>query len=138
MVNVPRVKGYWVAIAIFMLGVAAGGGSSYAYAQHQYTRLFRDRPDLLELRRLGALSHRLGLDERQRERVRSIMDHHGDARRELMGDLFQRCGDRLRAEEIQIDGEIRAVLDSDQQRRYDALAAERRGRVGFGMGRIPR
>src|SRR4051794_13321916 len=128
MVNQTRVKGYAVLLSVFMLGAFAGGGTAYAVAQHRFARLIGDHPRFFETRRIGAISHRLGLDGDQRERVRAVMDRHFAERQKLEREMYERCGDALRATESQMDDEVRAVLEPDQRARYDQLAKERRAR----------
>ncbi len=82
---------------------------------------------MFEHRRLGALSHRLDLDDAQEDKVRVIMAKSGQARRELTRAMMDRCGDPLRAQKAQMDAEIRALLRPDQQTRYDALVKDSNG-----------
>ena len=96
MANDRKLKGYALIIVTFLLGVATGGGVSYASMQHHIARMFRDRPEL-ENRRLGALARRLDLDESQRDRVHAVMERYGADRRALTRDMFERCGEKLKA-----------------------------------------
>jgi Spy/CpxP family protein refolding chaperone len=132
MANDRRLKGYALLIATFLLGVATGGGASYASMQRHYARMFRDRPDLLEGRRLGALARRLDLDDSQRDRVRSIMERYGNDRRALTRDMFERCGEKMKAAQDTLDSDIRRTLRPDQYPRYEELVKERREHFGFG------
>ncbi|HEX3596877.1 MAG TPA: hypothetical protein VHU80_17330 [Polyangiaceae bacterium] len=132
MPNERRVKGYALIGATFLLGVATGGAAAYASLQRHYAHLFRDRPDMLETRRLGALAHRLSLDDGQRDRVRMIMEKYVEDRRRLTREMFAQCGDKVRAAQDTLDRDVEATLRPDQIPRYEALAKERRERVGFG------
>ena len=132
MANERRFKGYALLIATFLLGVATGGGASYASMQRHYARMFRDRPDMFESRRLGALARRLDLDDSQRDRVRAIMEKYSDDRRALTRDMFARCGEKMKAAQDALDNDVRRTLRPDQVSRYDALAKERREHFGFG------
>ncbi len=116
-----KLKGIGVFILVFALGVLFGGAGSRALLQRRYAVMFRDRDKVFQLRRLGALSHRLDLDDAQETRVRDIMSKYADKRRELTRDIIDRCGAPLRDQKTQLDGEIRAVLRADQQTRYDKL-----------------
>jgi Spy/CpxP family protein refolding chaperone len=132
MANDRRLKGYALLIVTFLLGVATGGGASYASMQRHYARMFRDRPDLLEGRRLGALARRLDLDDSQRDRVHAIMERYSNDRRALTRDMFVRCGDKMKAAQDALDNDIRRTLRPEQVSRYEALAKERREHFGFG------
>lgn len=131
MANERRLKGYALLIATFLLGVATGGGASYASMQRHYARMFRDRPDMVD-RRFGALARRLDLDASQRDRVRAIMDRYSDDRRALTRDMFARCGEKMKAAQDALDDDIRRTLRPDQMSRYEALAKERREHFGLG------
>jgi hypothetical protein len=123
-----RLKGYGALLLVFVLGMLLGGAGSRAMLQRRYARLFRDRFSVFEHRRLGALSHRLDLDDTQEDKVRGIMAKYGQERRELTRAMLDRCGDPLRAQKAQMDAEIRALLRPDQQSRYDALVKDSNSR----------
>ena len=123
-----KLKGYGALLLVFVLGMLLGGAGSRAMLQRRYARLFRDRFSVFEHRRLGALSHRLGLDDTQEDKVRGIMAKYGQERRELTRAMLDRCGDPLRAQKAQMDAEIRALLRPDQQSRYDALVKDSNSR----------
>jgi len=128
-----KLTGYAALVAIFVLGAATGGAASYAMMQRHYARMFRDHPgEMMDGRRLGALSRRLDLDSTQRDRIRAIMERHGDERRRLTREMFERCGDSLRAAQGAIDDEVRQTLRPEQVPRYDAVVKERHERFGFG------
>jgi hypothetical protein len=124
-----RLKGFGALLLVFVLGLLIGGAGSRALLQRRYARLFRDRFSVFEHRRLGALAHRLDLDDAQEEKVRAIMAKYGHERRELARAMLERCGEPLRAQKAQMDGEIRAVLRPDQQSRYDALIKDSNGKI---------
>jgi hypothetical protein len=119
-----RLKGFGALLLVFVLGLLIGGAGSRALLQRRYARLFRDRFSVFEHRRLGALSHRLDLDDAQEDHVRLIMGKYGQERRELTRAMLDRCGDPLRAQKAQMDSEIRALLRPEQQTRYDQLVKD--------------
>jgi hypothetical protein len=125
MASEPRWKGYAALAAAFVLGAAAGGGVAFGATQHRYARLLGERPGFFEARRAFALSRRLGLNASQQDRVRGIVEQHAERRRQLEREVFERCGDSLRAEQAAVDTEIRAVLEPDQQKRFDQMAKRR-------------
>lgn len=116
-----KLKGIGVFVLVFALGVLTGGAGSRALLQRRYAALFKDRPAVFEHRRLGALSHRLDLDDAQEDRVRVIMSKYSEKRRELTRDIMERCGAPLREHKAKLDAEIRTVLRPEQQTRYDKL-----------------
>jgi hypothetical protein len=123
-----KLKGYGAMLLVFVLGVLAGGAGSRAMLQRRYARLFRDRFSVFEHRRLGALSHRLALDDAQEDKVRGIMAKYGQERRELARAMYDQCGEPLRTQKAQMDSEIRALLRPDQQTRYDELVKDSNAR----------
>ena len=123
-----KLKGYGALLLVFVLGLLAGGAGSRAMLQRRYARLFRDRFSVFEHRRLGALSHRLALDDAQEDKVRGIMAKYGQERRELARAMYDKCGEPLRTQKAQMDSEIRALLRPDQQIRYDALVNDSNAR----------
>jgi len=116
-----KLKGYGALLLVFVLGILLGGAGSRAMLQNRYRNMFRDRGALFESRRLGALAHRLKLDDSQEDRVRDILGKYGKQRRVLSREIMDRCGAPLHAQKVQMDGEIRALLRPDQQTRYDQL-----------------
>ena len=119
-----KLKGYVALLLVFVLGLLCGGAGSRALLQRRYARLFKDRFAVFEHRRLGALSHRLDLDDAQEDSVRQIMSKYGQQRRQLSRDILDRCGGPLRAQKNQLDAEIRALLRPEQQARYDELVKD--------------
>ncbi|MET0795459.1 MAG: hypothetical protein ABW061_28330 [Polyangiaceae bacterium] len=116
-----KLKGIGVFVLVFALGVLAGGAGSRALLQRRYAAIFRDPNSMFERRRLGALSHRLHLDDAQEDKVRVIMSKYRDKRRDLTRDIMDRCGAPLREQKTQLEAEIRTVLLPEQQTRYDKL-----------------
>lgn len=123
MVNAKRYKAYGALAGVFLLGGVAGGASAWALSQRELRSvLSADRA--FESRRLAALSRELGLSDSQRERIDAIFRKHHDERRELTRDVFERCGEPLRAHRSKLHAEIREVLTQEQRERYDALVRE--------------
>ncbi len=87
-----RLKGYSALLLVFVLGILLGGAGSRALLQRSYARILRGDGVLFENRRLGALSHRLKLDDTQRERVRDVLGKYGKQRRVLSREIMIRCG----------------------------------------------
>jgi len=122
-----KLKGYGALLLVFLLGILLGGAGSRAMLQRHYRAMFREH-GAFDYRRLGALSHRLKLDEAQEDRARDILGKYGKQRRDLTRSIMDRCGGPLRAQKAQMDSEIRALLRPDQQARYDQLLKDSEGR----------
>ena len=116
-----KLKGYAALVLVFVLGILIGGAGSRAMLQRRYRAMFRDRGAVFENRRLGALAHRLKLDDAQEDRVRDILGKYAKQRRDLTREIMDRCGAPLHAQKSRMDSEIRALLRPDQQTRYDQL-----------------
>jgi Spy/CpxP family protein refolding chaperone len=116
-----------------MVGGIAGAAGATAWVERGYAELLSDeRREQREVRRLRALSRELDLSAAQEDKVRSIMQAHRAEHRRLTREMFERCGEPVRKHKETIDAEIRAVLDPQQQQRFDELAALHRERFLFG------
>jgi len=116
-----KLKGYGALLLVFTLGILLGGAGSRALLQRRYESIFREPGDMFERRRLGALSHRLKLDDAQQDRARDILGKYRKQRRALTREIMTRCGEPLRAQKAELDGELRTLLRPEQQERYDRL-----------------
>jgi len=134
-----KLKGYGALLAVFLLGILLGGAGSRAMLQRHYARIFRDPNAMGDYGRMGALSHRLKLDDEQEDRVRSILGKYRKQRRSLTREIMDRCGAPLRAQKSEMDGEIRTLLRPEQQTRYDQLIKDSEGRPppGGPLERLP-
>ncbi len=134
MMDRAKLRGYGALLLVLVLGILLGGAGSRALLQRRYARLFKDRFAVFEHRRLGALSRRLELNDAQEDSVRAVMSKYGQQRRQLTREIMDRCGAPLRAQKAQMDGEIRTLLNPDQQARYDALIRDSNSRPNPGDG----
>lgn len=131
-----HVKGYAVLAGVFLLGAVAGGGASYAYVERHYAEMLARDDRGVDDRRLRALGRQLDLSQEQRARIREISERHRSERRELMRSVMERCGNPLAEHRQKLEGEIRAVLSPEQQRRYDSILERQRERfMPGGRGR---
>ncbi len=127
-----KVVGYLILAAVFLLGAAAGGGATYAYAQKRNAAILRDDGRELEGRRLSALARRLALDPEQEGRVAAILARDREESRTLSHAMFERCGQPLRDHKAEVDAAIRDVLRPEQLKKFDGLREGRRDRMWFG------
>jgi Spy/CpxP family protein refolding chaperone len=120
-----------VLIAVFAVGSLAGGGGAYAWLRRDDINGVEEH-GLRNPRRLRALERALDLTAAQRERVQAILAQSGDQRRRLAQEMFERCGEGLRAQHDAVSAQIRAVLTPEQQARFDVIDAQQRERFPFG------
>jgi Spy/CpxP family protein refolding chaperone len=127
-----RARGAAVLVAVFALGAVAGGGGTYAWLRRDDAAGSDDDRVARGPRRLRALERALDLTPAQRERVGAIMVQSGEQRRQLAQEMYERCGDGLRARHDAVSAQIRALLTPAQQARFDVIAARQRERFPFG------
>ena len=133
MVMSPKLKIYGIVLGIFVLGASAGGAAGYAVAsKHLAEVLGDDRPGLGDARRFEAMARELDLTRDQRQRVRSIMEHHRDENRYLTRAMLEKCGEDMRELRQRVDEEIREVLDPEQEKRFKDLTEKRGKRFPLG------
>jgi Spy/CpxP family protein refolding chaperone len=133
MVISSKLKIYGMVLGIFVLGAGAGGAAGYAVAsKHVAEVLGDDRPEAHEKRRFEALAKELDLTREQRKQVRGIMERHRETNRQATKAVFEKCGDDLRVLRERVDGEIRVVLDEQQQKRFGELMEKRGKRFPLG------
>ena len=129
----PRLKGYSIVVSVFLVGAIAGAAAATAWVERGYADLVNDdRRDQREARRLRALSRELEFSSEQEKKVRSIMQSHREEHGRLTREMFERCGESVRKHKATIDAEIRAVLQPEQQKRFDELATLHRERFLYG------
>jgi hypothetical protein len=83
------------------------------------------------------LTHQLSLSGEQSARIRSILEQRRGVVRHMHRDLREQARRRFVEEQGSLRTEIRAVLNAEQQAKFDALVS--RGPEGFwpGPGRFP-
>ena len=132
MIDRAKLKGIGALLLVFALGALIGGAGSRVVTQRQMRRIFQDPPAMFNARRLGALSRRLDLNDSERANVAAVMAKYGEQRRTLAREIMDRCGAPLRAQKLQMDAEIRALLSPEQQARYDKLVKDSDSRPHHG------
>jgi Spy/CpxP family protein refolding chaperone len=114
-----RLKIWLVVMGVFALGCVTGASVDSLYrlrASGQETRTARGKEDLFE-----SLKRDLNLDDHQATEIRAILDQTRSDYRALRAEVRPRY-DALRQN---ARSRIRALLTPEQQRRFDAKAAER-------------
>ncbi len=123
----PRRRGYLILLGVFLLGALSGGSMAYAWWQRSFATLIAEEPsEARDLRRLRAFAHELELDEDQQEAVRQIVEKFRPERERRARRMFDGCGQPLLRLKDEMDSEIRKVLRTDQQPRFDELRQRRR------------
>ncbi len=126
MVKVLNLKSYAIALLIFVLGAVAGAAAWHAVVEHDERELAAGGFEGFERRRLRALARKLELSDEQTERVRAILREDRDARRKLTEEVFERCGEPLGLHREKSDARIRALLNPEQQKRFDEFVRDHR------------
>ncbi len=122
MVNRTNIKALLVLVGVFAGGTGTGAAAMLAWSHHRMVGFLERGGSPHNDQRMRALQHALGLTAQQRTSIASILERQAPERRRLMGEMMQKCGDPVRSHKAQVDAEIRAVLNPDQQQRFDQLA----------------
>jgi Spy/CpxP family protein refolding chaperone len=131
----PRVKGAVVLVLAFLLGAVTGGVALSLYQMHAgwwwHARADGARFQQYLLRRL---TRELDLRPDQRDRVEAILRDSGVEFAQLREEIRPRFREiRTRTRE-----RIRAVLDANQQQKFERLTAEGAGSTGWWGVQRPR
>ncbi|MDE2292231.1 MAG: hypothetical protein KGL53_09120 [Elusimicrobia bacterium] len=103
----------WRFAAVFVLGAAAGAGAMLL------PRVLRPSPQRRFARMVDRFSSELKLRPDQKEKVEAVFE----ARRKRADELHAQFQSSFEALRSSTTADIRAVLDPDQQARFDALRA---------------
>jgi len=126
MVKSLGLRTYLIALVIFLLGGVAGAGISHALSERSQRDLVAGGFDGFERRKVRALKRKLDLSDEQVESVRRILREDREKRRKLTEEVFERCGVPLERHRGEVDERIRAVLDPEQQKRFERLPRRQR------------
>ena len=122
MVNRSNIKVLLVLVGVFAGGAGTGVAASLAWTHRRMVGILEHGGSPHNDQRMRALQRALDLSPAQRILVAAILERQAPERRRLMGEMMQKCGDPVRAYKTQADAEIRAVLNPEQQQRFDKLA----------------
>ena len=115
------LKIWLVLVAVFLLGAVTGGALTGLYrsrASSGFGREGRDRAK--HEQRFEKMRQELNLTDQQATEVRAILDQTRNEYRTLREELRPRFEEpRLKAR-----AKIRALLNAEQQKKFDALAAQ--------------
>jgi Spy/CpxP family protein refolding chaperone len=122
----PKWQAIGVLLGVFALGIVSGGGAVSAWQGKQRRDMARlGFGPLGNLPRV-AMMRRLDLTAEQRRAIEGVLMKHAPERRAIMRSMVEKCGQEFEQEKLQIDGEIRAILTSEQRAKFDELATRQR------------
>ena len=115
-----KAKIWLVLVAVFVLGAVTGGALTGLYRSRASSTAGRDNRERAMKDRFEKMRQELNLTEQQTTQVRAILDETRNEYRTLREELRPRFDEpRMKAR-----AKIRALLDADQQKRFDALVAQ--------------
>ena len=126
MVNRSSLNAFLVLAGVFVGGLGTGVATTLAWSHHRLIGFMEHEGSHRNDLRVRALQRALDLTNEQRGTIAAILEGQMPERRRLMGEMMQNCGEPVRAYKTKVDAQIRAVLNPQQQKRFDQLA-ERQG-----------
>ncbi len=110
-------------VLIFALGAACGATGMHMYHRARMEAFIKGGAESREEVIVSRLTHRLGLDSRQQEQVRTIISENHRAMRQVR----QQYHPQIQAILDQGQQRIAALLRPDQQEKFRQIIEERRG-----------
>ncbi len=124
----PKTRSIALLVGTFLLGGVAGTFGMQAYHRVHFAHELSGPPGRARMHfRLEAMTRQLDLTRDQRSKIEAIFEKH-EGEREA---TFKQCAPGFEKLRDRIDSEIRAVLDADQQKKFDTFRtafAQRHGR----------
>ena len=117
--------------AVFLLGAVAGAGFMRMKAARFHGDMLGFDGGRRGEWRMRALAKQLDLSDEQRAKVKGILAKHAPERDKRMKAAMETCGAPLEEFKAKVDGEIRAVLTPEQQKKFDAIAKRQAERMFF-------
>jgi Spy/CpxP family protein refolding chaperone len=115
-----KAKIWLVLVAVFVLGAVTGGALTGLYRSRASGSAGRDSRERALKERFEKMRQELNLTDQQTTQVRAILDETRNEYRTLREELRPRFDEpRMKAR-----AKIRALLDPDQQKKFDALVAQ--------------
>jgi Spy/CpxP family protein refolding chaperone len=122
MVKPAGMQVYALLCAVLLLGSVIGAGATYAYLRRPAEITATQDSPRVRREKIDALSKELDLNDAQRAKVEGILEASQQERMRRMRVMHETCGEPVREHKKRVDGEIRAVLTPEQQKRFDVLA----------------
>jgi Spy/CpxP family protein refolding chaperone len=115
-----KAKIWLVLVAVFVLGAVTGGALTGLYRSRASSGAGRDAKERAMKERFEKMRQELNLTDQQTTQVRAILDETRNEYRTLREELRPRFEEpRLKAR-----AKIRALLNPDQQKKFDTLVAQ--------------
>ena len=115
-----KVKIWLVLVAVFVLGAVTGGALTGLYRSRASGNSGRDAHERTMKERFEKMRQELSLTDQQTTQVRAILDETRNEYKSLREELRPRFDEpRVKAR-----AKIRALLNPDQQKKFDALVAQ--------------
>jgi Spy/CpxP family protein refolding chaperone len=115
-----KAKIWLVLVAVFVLGAVTGGALTGLYRSRASGNPGRDARERAMKERFEKMRQELSLTDQQTTQVRAILDETRNEYKTLREELRPRFDEpRLKAR-----AKIRALLNPDQQKKFDALVAQ--------------
>lgn len=116
----PKTRSIAVLVVTFLLGGIAGAFGMQAYHRVHFAHELAGPPGRARMHfRMEAMSRQLDLTRDQRKKIEAIFQKHEGERRAI----FKQCAPGFEKLRAKIDNEIRAVLNADQQKKFEVLRA---------------
>ena len=115
-----KLKIWLVLIAVFLLGSVTGAALTGLYRSRASNGFGKESRERMMHERFEKMRQELSLTDQQTTQVRAILDETRNEYRALREELRPRFDEpRLKAR-----AKIRALLNADQQKKFDALVAQ--------------
>lgn len=115
-----KAKIWLVLVAVFVLGAVTGGALTGLYRSRASSSVSRENRERAMKDRFEKMRQELNLTDQQTTQVRAILDETRNEYRSLRAELRPRFDEpRLKART-----KIRALLNPDQQKKFDTLVAQ--------------
>ena len=115
-----KAKIWLVLVAVFVLGAVTGGALTGLYRSRASSGAGREGRERAMKERFEKMRQELSLTDQQTTQVRAILDETRNEYRTLREELRPRFDEpRLKAR-----AKIRALLNPDQQKKFDTLVAQ--------------
>jgi Spy/CpxP family protein refolding chaperone len=115
-----KAKIWLVLVAVFVLGAVTGGALTGLYRSRASNNEGREGHERLMKERFEKMRQELNLTDQQTTQVRAILDDTRNEYKTLREELRPRFDEpRLKAR-----AKIRALLNPDQQKKFDTLVAQ--------------
>lgn len=124
------LRGYLVLSGFFLLGALAGIAVGRAYTQREMIDADLD-PQTREAISIHAIAAELDLNEQERRHLASVAAKYRSMRREATQEMYDSCGQGMRALQVQMSSEVTAGFRPEKAASYLEVIAARRKQQGM-------